>query len=69
MSTRKFATTESPRVSMTETVLLVSAVTYTQRPSGLIPTPSGSMPTMSVARTRFVRKSMADAVPASSFAA
>src|SRR5438309_1887523 len=61
-----FLTGRFSRVSMTVTVLLVSAVTYTQRPSGEIPTPSGSMPVGMVATTRPVDTSSAEAPAASS---
>ena len=45
------STTFSVRMSITEIVLLVSPVTYTQRPSGETVTPSGSVPTTSEAST------------------
>ena len=45
MSTNRFDTTESRLASITDTELLVSAVTYIHLPFGLIATPSGSMPT------------------------
>jgi hypothetical protein len=64
----KLCATAFRLASMAVTVLLVSAVTYTQAPSGLIATPSGSMPTASVATTRRAARSVIDAVPASSFA-
>ena len=48
-SSRKLDTTESFFLSVIDTGLLVSAVTYAHCPLGLIATPSGSMPTTSVA--------------------
>jgi hypothetical protein len=53
-------------VSITEIVCVVSAVTYTSRPSGLTATPSGSVPTGIVASTLPVFVSMTEAVLASS---
>src|SRR3990170_4598302 len=60
--------TRPPAVSITVTWLSSSDVTYTNRPSGLVVTPSGSPPTGSVVTTCPLCTSSTLAVPASSLA-